>query len=135
MTTPPGDYDLGHVFVLEQHFNGIPTDRFSVISTRGLAIEDVVINLARFEVVAGTTKPLISRDAAQASLVAKLRSEGVDPHAPGSPSLDLVLRYVWSPQHNASLKFQATFLSPQWASVHNGQVMVDAWTGKVWIND
>lgn len=131
--------DRGHTIVFMQQWRGIPTDRAVVVYIEGRSRYDLTEGACRLVPIPGTEKPLIAAAAALAALESSARAQGATPEriAEFRAGVKLHLEFAWAYEHNREHSADgSSVLSPQWRIAESSPaVYVDAFTGRVWVND
>lgn len=134
--TPRFDWDRGHTIVFKEIYRGIPTDGGAVIYITGRTKFSASISLYSYAPVAGSGKPLVTKQAAIAAwrTLLKQRGSASDVLARFDNGVQPHLLYVWSPLANRGSTGEE-FVVPTWALEQEDLYMVDGHTGKAWYND
>ena len=131
-------WDRGHTISFRQTYRGMPTDKFAIIYITGRTQFSASVCLCSFAPLSNSAKPVVSAKFA----IKALRDvyEGMDIGSEFLAQFDneatAILSYVWSPEANEvhSLK-TAAVLAPTWVIDNDERLLVDAHTGKPWMND
>jgi len=137
---PTNKADQGHSIAFKVYWHGIEIDDcFVQVQLKGRKISLVKFELGTPEIVPNSDRKLISRQEAirlwQETVVKHFKApEGIIPKL-------VTLAFVWSGPDNdfdRDEKKVGNILTPNWrikVSEHSEELLVDAYTGKVWRND
>jgi hypothetical protein len=134
---PAYDWDRGHTIVLCQTFRGTPTSNDTILYITGKTRFSGSIGLASFEPIPGSAKPTISKEEAVKAVrrMAEARGATAKHLEDLDKRLKPVLEYEWSPTYNEGFDLDTPVLNPNWHMIPGEPLMVDAHTGKLWVND
>jgi hypothetical protein len=132
------DWDHGHTITFTQLFRGIPTDRFAVIYITGRTQFSASVSLCSFEPLPRSRKPVVNQNVAIKALRDVYEKMNVGPKflAEFDKTAHAKMSYVWSPEANRDhLLDDVDVLAPTWVINAEERLVVDAHTGKPWMND
>jgi len=135
---PAFDWDRGHTITFTQLFRGIPTDRFAVIYITGQTQFSASVSLCSFEPLPRSRKPVVNANVAIKALRDVYEKMNVGPKflAEFDKKAHAKMSYVWSPEANRDhLLDEIDVLAPTWVIDDEERLVVDAHTGKPWMND
>lgn len=132
-------HDPNHTVEFRQTYRGIPTSRRAVFIATGHTPTRVIIELSRFEPIAGSAKVVVRKDIAIKAwrdLIAAKHAEKLEEFDNWAKTAKPELRYEWSPMANQGLGDHNVF-APTWVldGEGDGLFMVDGQSGKPWYND
>ena len=136
---PQNPDDRGHTISFSTYWHGIELqDLFAVVYFKGRTISAATIQLGKPQIIPGSMRGIVPRTVA----VANWRTQAVKHFdAPTDISPQIVnLVFVWSSADNNGRdeSKHGSVLSPNWAirvSDRGEELLVDAYSGRVWRND